>query len=192
MLGKNNKNHSSSDLEIDSDKEDHCDKLRCSPETQLSFCVRLSFYQELTAAPTGTTGVTAGILMPLSLLAQNLDKIHGILKLKFNYNLSKAGYKLYIFNATNPRNKIIAAYLQFGQAYANGPIIVYLFSGPSKNINGLLFEGTISNDEIINTSVGDMSVINSVASLYAAILSGSVYVNVASVMFPNGIIRGQI
>lgn len=157
---------------------------------QIKFDIPLSFDQELIST-TGTTGFT-GSAIPLSLVAQNTDKIYGVLKLRFNNDRSMVAYKLFVYNAINPQNKVTLSHLHLGKAYENGPVIVPLFNGPARNVNGELIEGVIGNDGINNTSIADISVINSVSSLYAAIVGGSVYANVHTVKYPGGLIRGQI
>lgn len=154
---------------------------KCDVQTNLSFCVPLSFDQELAENNIGS-------LVPLSTIAENLDGIRGILKLKFNSSLSRVAYAVYVFKATNPNNKITAAHLHLGTANLNGPVIVELFNGPARNVDGILINGLIDNSNII---IADQ-LINSVASLYQAIRDGILYANVHSQSFPDGIIRGQI
>ena len=161
-------------------------QVACGAQAQDSFCVPLSFDQELV-----TNG--AGLLVPLSTVAQNNDNIRGVLKLKFNSSLSKAAYALYVFNATNEDNRIISAHLHLGPASANGPVVVTLFEGPARNVNGLLIKGTIDNRDVVDFAAGGGNpATNSVASLYQAIRDGRLYVNVHSEQFPDGVVRGQI
>lgn len=165
--------------------EKKCNVVECASQDQVDFCVPISFDQELTSS-------TGGILEPLSLIARNVDKIKGVLKLKFSRDLSRAAFALYVFNATSTQNQVAAAHLHLGGANTNGPIIVSLYSGPTTNINGLLAKGFISNANIVNTTILGLPVINSLASIYEAIRQGAVYTNVHTTQFPNGLIRGQI
>lgn len=155
-------------------------QVSCGSQAQDSFCVPLSFDQELAFND-------AGVLVPLSTLASNNDNVRGVLKLKFNSNLSKAAYALYVYNATAANNRITGAHLHFGSANRNGPVVVNLFDGPARNANGLLIKGRFDNRDI----VADGST-NSVASIYQAIRDGLLYANVHSEQFPDGIVRGQI
>jgi hypothetical protein len=191
--------------------------MRCESQGQSKFCIPLSFYQELISqqnplgafgpsgpsGPSGDSGNTCK-LVPLSLVAKNTDKIHGVLKLKFNSSLSLLAYKLYVYNATSSDNMIINAYLHLGSAVVNGPVVAKLYNGSPKNIDGLVAEGILSNNDIITNFVKPNSLMNNtgaelkydyhiknIAALYIAILEGSIYANVSSAKFPNGIIRGQ-
>ncbi len=160
-----------------------CTQLSC--DAQVSFCVPLSFDQELTTN-------SSGQLVPLSTVATNKDRIRGVLKLKFNSSLSKAAYALYVFNATNPQNRITDAHLHLGSSSTNGDVVVDLYNGQPRNVNGLLSSGIITNNNIIFRNVEGFPVTNSVASLYQAIRQSALYVNVHSEQFPGGVIRGQI
>lgn len=159
-----------------------CHEITCGSQTQSSFCVPISFEQELIQASNG------GALVPLSTRSSNPEKAHGILKLKFNSGLSKAGYKLYVYNSSDRSNKIVGAHLHIGSANENGPVTVDLYDGSPINPEGLLSEGVIDNNEIATTN----PYVNSVGALYQAILNGEIYVNVHSQRFPDGFIRGQI
>jgi len=178
--------------DLNEKKEDRkCNNVRCGPQSQVSFCVPLSFDQELVVG-TGGTGTTGGSLVPLSFNSINADKISGQLKLKFNSSLSMMAYKLYVFNAISPYNQITAAHLHLGSASQNGPVVIPLYEKDPTNVNGLLSEGVITNKDIINTNLSGFSIINSVNSLYNAITEEVIYANVHSTQFPAGIIRGQI
>ena len=166
--------------------QQRCTQIKCESQDQISFCVPLSFDQEL------VMGSTAGVLIPLSTIATNLDNIRGVLKLKFNSNLSKIAYALYVFNATENDNRIVGAHLHLGGANTNGPVVVDLFGGPARNVNGLLVKGLIDNRSIEPLGMEDLPAINTVASLYQAIREGALYVNVHSQQFPDGVVRGQI
>ncbi|CAH6420613.1 CHRD domain-containing protein [uncultured virus] len=167
--------------------QENCNDVRCGAQGQVKFCVPVVFQQEL-ISPTGGTGA----LVPLSTVSQNTDNIHGTLKLKFNSNLSRMAYRLYVYNATNPNNFITDAHLHGGSANENGPVIVNLYSGNPRISNGLLAKGLIGNNNIQLISASTGYAFNSIASLYEGIRRGLVYVNVHSQQFPGGIIRGQV
>lgn len=174
-------------LDDDSDhhhKKKHCPRVKCGPQAQESFCIPLSFDQELVENEEGN-------LVPLSNEAANLDDVRGVLKLKFNSSLSKAAYALYVYNARSESNRIVGAHLHYGNASSNGPVLVALFEGPPRSSNGLLIKGVIDNRSVVQESETGVAV-NSLASLYEAIRAGNVYVNVHSEQFPGGIVRGQI
>lgn len=159
----------------------------CEPQNQLKFCVSLVFQQELI---NGTGGV--GDFIPLSRVSQNLDRIHGVLQLKFNSTFSRIAYRLFVYNATNPLNRITAAHLHNGFANENGPIIVNLYNGSPRRVDGELSQGVLNNDDITSQFIPDSFNFNSIASIYEGIRRGLVYVNVHSEQFPDGVIRGQI
>lgn len=164
------------------------EEVRCESQGQNTFCVPISFDQELIAG-------TGGVFVPLSLSFINTDRIHGVLKLKFNSTLSRAGYRLYVYNAILRGNRIVDAHLHHGDAHENGPVIVGLFNsnGNPRAVNGLLSQGIIENRDIaIVDNNGDATGFNSVASLFERIREGHIYVNVHNEQFPNGVIRGQI
>lgn len=161
-------------------------RMSCGSQGQDAFCVPLSFDQELIA-------VTGGALVPLSTTAGNTGGVRGLLKLKFNSSLSRAAYALYVYNATDRDNRITAGHLHAGVASVNGPVVVALFDGPPRNVNGLLIKGEFDNRDVVGaTGDVDAPTINSVGSLYQAIREGALYANVHSEEFPGGIIRGQI
>lgn len=159
-----------------------------------SFNVYLSFDQSLTSATgfTGTTGITGSALAPLSIVTENIDRVYGNLKLKFNRALSKLAYKLYIWNATSRQNQITMASLNLGNASVIGPSILPIYMGPSRSVNGLLAEGTLTNVNVTNTYVTEVVAINTIASVYSAIREGRIYASVQTNQYPDGLLRGQI
>ena len=109
----------------------------------------------------------------------------------FNSALSEVSFDLRVFGSG-----ITQAHLHCAPAGVNGPIVVFLF-GPvdaGTNLIGTPIQGTISNDDIIptedNPSCG--RIINNVASLFAAMRAGGIYVNVHSSNNPSGVVRGQV
>ena len=163
------------------------EEVTCASETQRSFCVPLVFQQELVPGP-------AGSFVPLSRTARNTDNIHGIIKLKFNKNTTRVGYKLYVYNATNISNRITGAHIHAGAANQNGPIIASLFDGPARKSDGRLSEGVITNadTQLVSAPTPNNYSFNSVASIYEGIRRALVYVNIHSEEFPDGVIRGQV
>jgi hypothetical protein len=166
--------------------EPSCDD-NCEIKIQLKFCTKGTFSQELVAM----SGSTDQFIPATG----DNGNIYAVLQLEFSKGLSALRYKLYVFNATQPDDKIILAHLHFGPSNVNGPILVSLY--PSEipvNVNGLLIKGTIYNSNIIhyNGGTNPQNQINSVASIYAAIRLGNIYFNVHSQKFPGGTARGQI
>jgi len=159
----------------------------CEIQNQIKFCVPLVFQQELIAGTGGT-----GDFVPLSRSAQNLDRIYGTLQLKFNSKFSRLAYRLYVYNGTNPLNRITAAHLHNGAANEDGPVIFNLYNCSPLRVNGQLSHGVLNNDDVLADFVPDSYNFNSIASIYEGIRRGLVYVNVHSEQFPDGVVRGQI
>ena len=111
----------------------------------------------------------------------------------FNFDsaLSEASFDLRVFGSG-----ITQAHLHCAPAGVNGPIVVFLFGpvNPGENLIGTPIKGTIINDDVIppedNPSCG--RTINNIASLFAAMRAGEIYVNVHSSDNPSGVIRGQV
>lgn len=161
-------------------KKSNYEKSVCKSQSQLNFCTPLSFDQELVSV--------GGVLQPLSLNNENTDNVYGNLEIKFDNDLSKFKYKLYVYNATSSDNMITAAHLHWGASNQNGPVLVTLYGGPDKKSNGKLAEGKASNEDVMIQAPN----ISSIASIYQAIKNGNIYANVHSTKFPGGIIRGQL
>ena len=173
--------------------DDRCDE-DCKPDIQTHFCVKLTFEQELI----DLQPPIAGQFQPASNTIGNRDHIRGRLEIEFGHDLSKFRYTLWVFNATRPDNQIISAHLHVGTAGVNGPVVVTLFPLPGglpRNVNGVLVKcKTVTNSGIVHYDGGgnaDLQ-INTVASLYQAIIQGRIYTNVHSTLNPGGIIRGQV
>ena len=82
-----------------------------------------------------------------------------------------------------------AAHIHLGAKGAEGPVIVPLFTGPTKtgSFSGVLAEGSIAESDLTGPMEG-----KTFADLTAAVLAGQTYVNVHTKANPNGEIRGQI
>ena len=82
------------------------------------------------------------------------------------------------------------AHIHCGAAVANGPVAAFLAClHPGMDVDGKWVSNTIITDRSIvpNSGCG-----NTVAALAQSMRSGGTYVNVHSVAFPGGVIRGQI
>lgn len=164
-----------------------CPSNSCDVNTQLKFCTKGTFAQELVSLPG-----SADQFIPASGI--NGD-VHAVLQLEFGKGFSSFRYKLSVFNALQPNDKIISAHIHYGSANVNGPVLTSLYSSEIPvNVDSLLSKGTISNSNIIHYNGGTnaQNQINSIASIYAAIRLGNIYFNVHSQQFPGGIARGQI
>ena len=101
-------------------------------------------------------------------------------------------YKLIVANTKN----VTQAHIHCGEAGINSPVVVFLFDfvAGGVNQNGVLAEGTITSANIIprTSSEACMGGLATFEDLLERIRNGSVYVNVHTVDFQGGEIRGQI
>ncbi len=112
------------------------------------------------------------------------------------FKLSKDGtelhYKLIVANIEN----VTQAHIHCGNAGVNGPVVVFLFGFQAGGVteNGVLKEGVITSANIIarGSSAACMGGLATFANLLDKMRNGSAYVNVHTVAFPGGEIRGQV
>jgi hypothetical protein len=96
-------------------------------------------------------------------------------------------YRVYV----NDLDNVIQAHIHVGPPGENGPVAAFLFgpADPPVSSDGLLAEGTITEDDLIPTP-GTFD--GSMAQFVELIRSGETYVNVHTTAYPNGEIRGQL
>ena len=115
----------------------------------------------------------------------------GSASFSFDSALSEASFDLRVFGSG-----ITQAHLHCAPAGVNGPIVVFLFgpANPGQNLVGTPIKGIIFNEDIIPPDDNPICgrVINNIASLFAAMRAGEIYVNVHSNANPSGVIRGQV
>lgn len=116
------------------------------------------------------------------------------------FHLSKDGtelsYKLIVANIEN----VLQAHIHCGSAEVAGPVVAFLYpSGPPPVLipgrtDGILAEGTITAGDVIPRpdSPACPGGVADFDDLLAKLRSGDAYVNVHTVQFPGGEIRGQI
>ncbi|MEO5600440.1 MAG: CHRD domain-containing protein [Cyclobacteriaceae bacterium] len=112
------------------------------------------------------------------------------------FKLSKDGtelhYKLIVANIEN----VTQSHIHCGDAGVNGPVVVFLFRSATGGVtqNGVLAEGVITSANIIarGSSAACMGGLATFANLLDKMRNGSAYVNVHTVAFPGGEIRGQV
>lgn len=155
-----------------------------------NFHCKLSFHQVV--IPSGD-----------SLIPRDRDEmpagVSGEVHLYFDRYLSLCTYRLCIYNIeNNPQIKITQVTLNLGRAGTNGPAIMVLWAPKKReNFTQIVDDGTITNEEIQACSLSDQTV-NNIASLYDAIIRGSIYVNVKgrdlnlSTNLENDLLRGQV
>ena len=112
------------------------------------------------------------------------------------FKLSKDGtsihYKLIVANIDN----VTQAHIHCGEAGVNGAVVVFLygFNAAGTTVNGILAEGDITSANIIArpdaaNCVGGLQTFD---DLVARLQTGRAYVNVHTLAFPPGEIRGQV
>lgn len=93
-------------------------------------------------------------------------------------------YRLIVANIDD----VVAAHIHLAPAGENGPVVAFLFSGPTiERANGVIAEGTITDADLIGPLAGQ-----NIADFASSIEAGNTYVNVHTVENPGGEIRGQI
>jgi hypothetical protein len=108
----------------------------------------------------------------------------GQVKLQLNHDGSELYYKLIVANINNVR----FSHIHLAPAGANGPIVVFLYPGPTiESVNGILAEGIITSSDLTGPLTGQ-----GLSDLIAKINDGQTYVNVHTDQVPGGEIRGQI
>jgi len=105
--------------------------------------------------------------------------------LKMVAGREEMSFELNVKGITSPT----AASIHWGRKGENGPPVVGLFGGPLKlgSFKGILAQGLITDQSLIGELQG-----KTVADLARLIESGEAYVNILTVTYPLGEIRGQI
>jgi hypothetical protein len=91
---------------------------------------------------------------------------------------------------------VTQAHIHCGSATVNGPVVVFLygFNTEGANVNGVLAEGTITAADVIarpdsEVCMGGVADFN---ALLDKMRNGHAYVNVHTLTYPGGEIRGQV
>jgi hypothetical protein len=90
---------------------------------------------------------------------------------------------------------VTQSHIHCGPPGVNGPIVVFLYGfGPTVSPNGVLSEGTIIDASVIDRpdSPACPGGVADLADLIEKMNNGGAYVNVHTVVFPGGEIRGDI
>jgi glucose/arabinose dehydrogenase len=102
---------------------------------------------------------------------------------KFDRDLTELSYKLNVANIDD----VVSAHIHCAPEGENGPVGVTLFSGGPISPNGILAEGTVAAPDEGNACSWE-----TLADVESAIRRGFGYVNVHTLAYPAGEIRGQI
>lgn len=95
----------------------------------------------------------------------------------------------YLINITGI-DKVTAAHIHSGAPEENGPILAWLFRSNGTltgNIDGILTQGNITGKMLEGPSIGDQ-----LSEIVSGMKNGTTYVDVHTLDYPNGEIRGQI
>jgi hypothetical protein len=110
----------------------------------------------------------------------------GNFRLEFDMAKAKAEIRLSVIDGIRIRQ----AHLHCAPVGVNGPIVAFI---AGDNAAGYNVDGKwISNATLTDTSISNPACGVTLADLVASIRAGNVYVNVHSVEFPGGVIRGQV
>ena len=83
-------------------------------------------------------------------------------------------------------------HLQFGQIYVNGGVIAHLcHENPCPNSTSGVVTGHLSASDVVGPTTEGIAV-GDFASVLKAMRAGMTYINLHSVVFPGGEIRGQV
>lgn len=146
--------------------------------------------------------VTAGVAMAASgnfrahLAGRNEVAVNPVITRaqgQATFQLNNSGDELsFRLNVANIEN-VTQAHIHRGPAGANGPVVVWLYpDGPPIQLIPGRFNGTLATGVITSASlVGPMAGMT-LADLVAELESGNAYVNVHTLQYPPGEIRGQI
>ena len=110
------------------------------------------------------------------------------------FKLGKDGDELRFKLRAAKIEDVAVAHIHCGAEGVNGPIAVFLFSGPVVTPHGILSEGTLTAADLIALpdSPACPGGIATFDELIAKMRSGGAYVNVHTVVNPGGEIRGQV
>lgn len=116
-------------------------------------------------------------------------RARGVAHFQLKHDATSLSYKLNVANITN----VTMAHIHLAAAGVNGPVVAWLYpSGPPAQLipgrfNGTLAQGSISAANLLGPLAGQP-----LEALIDVLQSGNAYVNVHTLQFPGGEIRGQI
>lgn len=107
------------------------------------------------------------------------------------FEYSDSGSIEFSLNISNPNGVEIfghiGAHIHCGARGANGPIVVYLVGNESTNSTDISIGGNFTDADIVDATCG-----STLPELVTSFRQGKAYVNVHSIDYPAGIVRGQI
>ena len=113
----------------------------------------------------------------------------GKAKVRFDKGLTSVNVQVEVKNGVD----VVAAHIHCAPAGVNGSIVVALFGGDPRDVDGRLVKADFTNADVNLTDPDGPcgTLINNVASLLAALRDGRLYVNVHTLQNGAGEVRGQ-
>jgi hypothetical protein len=113
------------------------------------------------------------------------------------FHLSKEGDSLSFKLIASNIEDVTQAHIHCGPPGLNGPIVVFLYGfGPTVSPNGVLSEGTATDDDVIDRTAaqcpGPGGAVDDLQDVIDRMNNGGAYVNVHTIVFPGGEIRGDV
>lgn len=117
----------------------------------------------------------------------------GRIRVEFNNALSEAEFRLVVRDGEGVR----VAHFHCQRPGLNGPVVIFLFSGPVTDVDGELARGTLTNAGFLPAGTATCPgligrPVNNIAALAFAMRDGLIYANVHTDAHPGGEIRGQL
>ena len=105
------------------------------------------------------------------------------------FKLSDDGKRIFFLMSLEDIDNVTVAHIHLGKEGENGPVVVTLFGPLQKpvSIEEAMFKGTITRQDLEGPLAW-----RSISTLYREIRRENTYVNVHTVQYPDGEIRGQI
>jgi len=101
--------------------------------------------------------------------------------------LSADGTELHYRLVVSSMENVTAAHIHLGPAGANGPVVAFLTRAHPGTSHGVLDHGTVTAADLVGPLAGMQ-----LSDLVEAMEAGDAYVNVHTVVYPAGEIRGQV
>lgn len=171
----------------------HSKKVCLSLLTRLArhvLAVSAALLLSLTAAGNTLAGpMFTASLDAIQEVPSNASSATGFASFAFNDTLTELSYELSVFGLFD----VTMAHIHLAPAGSNGPVVLWLypFMPPAQLIagetNGLLAQRTVTETGLVGTLAGQ-----SLSLLLAEMNAGNAYVNVHTLTFPGGEIRGQV
>lgn len=114
----------------------------------------------------------------------------GVATFQLNADGDELSFRLIVANIDD----VLFAHIHCGAAGVAGPVVLFLYGGPTVSTNGVLSEGVATDANVIDRpdSAACPGGVSDFDDLLEKMRSGDAYVNVHTTAHPGGEIRGQI